>query len=169
MFTGQDMQEIWRVNSTLTVTDISATDGGIYSCIAENEAGAVEANASLLVRLYTNESLVLPILTNSTNGTVERLICPIDGFPVEYRWERGMEQSGLDSVSGSDSGNVLGSAFGSGSGSNGGNELVFTRVSIGRVLEFNPVVFGDEGVYRCVATSVEDQTRVSDPTTVTSE
>ena len=44
---------------------------------------------------------------------------------------------------------------------------MFTRVSIGRVLEFNPAVFGDEGVYRCVATSVEEQTQVSDPTTVT--
>ena len=156
MFTGQEMEEIWRVNSTLTVTDISATDGGNYSCIAENEAGAVEANARLLVRLYTNESLVLPILT-TTNGTVERLICPIEGFPVSYRWERGMEQSGSSSASGS------------GSSSSGGNELVFTPVSIGRVLEFNPVVFGDEGVYRCVATSVEDQTQVSDPTAVTSE
>ena len=168
MFTGQDMEEIWRVNSTLTVIDISATDGGIYSCIAENEAGAVEANASLLVRLYTNESLVLPILT-TTNGTVEGLICPIEGFPVEYRWERGMEQNVSDSASGSALGSALGSVLGSGSGSNGGNELVFTRVSIGRVLEFNPVVFGDEGVYRCVATSVEDRTQVSDPTTVTSE
>ncbi|CAI8010587.1 Neural cell adhesion molecule L1 [Geodia barretti] len=47
VFSGQDMEEIWRVNSSLTVTDISATDGGNYSCIAENEAGAVEATASL--------------------------------------------------------------------------------------------------------------------------
>ena len=65
MFTGQEMEEIWRINSTLTVTDISATDGGNYTCIAENEAGAVGANARLLVRLYTNESLVLQILTTT--------------------------------------------------------------------------------------------------------
>ena len=32
---------------------------------------------------------------------MERLICPIEGFPVEYRWERGMERSGLSSISGS--------------------------------------------------------------------
>ena len=154
VFTGQDTEEIWRVNSTLTVTDISATDGGNYSCIAENEAGAVEATASLWIRLYANESLVLPILT-TTNGTMERLICPIEGFPVSYGWEKGMERSGSDSASGS--------------GSSGGNEQVFTRVSIGRVLEFNPTVFGDEGVYRCVATSVEARTQVSDPISVTSE
>ena len=85
---------------------------------------------------------------------MERLICPIEGFPVSYRWEKGMECSGSDA---------------SGSGSSGGNEQVFTRVSIGQVLEFNPAVFGDEGVYRCVATSVEARTQVSDPTSVTSE
>ena len=82
-------------------------------------------------------------------STVERLICPIEGFPVSYRWERGMEQSGSSSASGS------------GSSSSGRNELVFTPVSIGRVLEFKPLVFGDEGVYRYVATSVEEQTQVS--------
>ena len=207
------MEEIWRVNSTLPVENISAADGGNYTCIAENEAGTVESTASLSVRLYTNESLVLPILT-TTNGTVESLTCPIEGFPVSYVWQRGMEVSDSgDMMSGNGSGNssdtgstndtMSGSEpmesgsssglmqSGSSSGltpdssgqsnessgssgmpaeSGGGSELVFTTISTGRILEFNPVVFGDEGMYRCVATSDSlGETEVSAPTTVTSE
>ena len=70
-------------------------------------------------------------------STVERLICPIEGFPVSYRWERGMEQSGSSSASGS------------GSSSSGRNELVFTPVSIGRVLHCKTLLFCDgEGYSR---------------------
>ena len=245
VFTGINMEKDWRINSSLTVDDISGDDGGNYTCIAGNEAGCSEANATLSVRLYTNEALVMPILT-TTNGTVERLFCPIEGFPVDYIWQRGMEPSGsrnMTSGSGSSSGSSgnMASGSGSSSGSSGnmtsesgnssssgsmepssmsgnmsgsgltpedssafgnisgsglmntsgltpddtsasgnnisgnssdsdtGDELEYTTINFGRVLEFDPAMFGDEGVYRCVATSELGETLISDPTTVTSE
>ena len=225
VFTEINMEEDWRVNSSLTVDDISGDDGGNYTCIASNETGCSEANATLSVRLYTNETLVMPLLT-ATNGTVERLFCPIEGFPVEYIWERGMEPSGSGNMTASGSGNMTsgsgnssdsgsmepssmrgnmsgsgltpedssasGNMSGSGvtntsgltpdntsasgnnisgnsSDSDTGDELEYTTISFGRVLEFDPAMFGDEGVYRCVATSELGETLISDPTTVTSK
>ena len=158
------------VNSTLTVTNISAADGGNYTCIAENEAGRSEATATLSVRLYISGSQQMTLYT--TNGSVESIICAIEGFPVDYRWERAVDVSGTDG-SMTSSGAVSGSGGGSGSGmmlsNSGGYELVYTTISTGQVLEFNPAVFGDEGSYQCVAFSILGESQTSDPTVVTGE
>ena len=171
VYTGQYMEEAWSVNSSITVLDISADDGGNYTCIVENEAGTTEATANLSVRLYIDDPQQTTLHT--TNGTVESVVCAIEGFPVSYRWERAEETSsskgsglmsgsaGLSGSSGSISGN-------SGLMSGSGNELTFTEYNIGRVLVFDPAVFGDEGVYRCVASGLGEEI-VSDLTTVTSE
>ena len=68
-------------------------------------------------------------------------------------------------VSGSGSGNGVSSS------SCGGGIMSdeYREVSTGRVLEFDPAKFGDEGVYRCVARSGVGDELVSDPITVTSE
>ena len=159
------MGEMWSVNSTLTVTNISAADGGNYTCIAENEA-----TATLSVRLYLRGSQQMILYT--TNGSVESIICAIEGFPVNYRWERAVDVSGTDG-SMTSSGAESGSGEGSGSGmmlnSSGGQELLYTTISTGQVLEFNPAVFGDEGIYQCVAFSILGESQTSDPTVVTSE
>ena len=70
----------------------------------------------------------------------------IEGFPVRYEWEK-VEiyiVSGIGIITG------------------------YSSVSMEQVLEFNPVVFGDEGVYRCVARSGVEEL-VSEEITVTSE
>ena len=172
VYTGQHMEEAWSVNSSITVMDISADDGGNYTCIVENEAGTTEATANLSVRLYIDDPQQTTL--NTTNGTVESVVCATEGFPVIYRWERAEETSssgGSGSIS--DSSGLMSGSSGSISGNSGlmsdsGNELTFAEYSIGRVLVFDPAVFGDEGVYRCVASGLGEEI-VSDLTTVTSE
>ena len=83
------MEEILSVNSSLTILDISADDGGDYTCIAENEAGVTVATANLSVRLYIDEPQ--QTVLNTRNGTTETLLCTIVGFPVSYRWEKDEE------------------------------------------------------------------------------
>ena len=124
VYTGQDMS----VSSSLTVQDITADDGGDYTCIVRSGTVKMEATATLYVGLYiSGEQVGL----NTTNGSVESITCMIKGFPVRYEWEKVK----VTTVSGI---NVMKS---------------YSSVSMERVLEFNPVVFGDEGVYQCVAHS----------------
>ena len=176
VYTGQHMEEVWSVNSSISVLDISADDGGNYTCIVENEAGTTEATANLSVRLYIDDPQQTTL--NTTNGTVESVVCATEGFPVGYRWEKAEENSGsggsglIPDSSGSISDSSV-SISGSISGSSGlvsgsGNGLTFAEYSIGRVLVFDPAVFGDEGVYRCVASGLGEEV-VSVPTTVTSK
>lgn len=61
----------------------------------------------------------------TSNGTSEQLQCVADAFPTpEYQWE--MIENGV----------------------------VIETVSNTSVLLFNPVMFGDEGTYQCVAVSL---------------
>ena len=151
IFTGQDnMEDIWSVNSNLTILDISADDGGDYTCIAENEAGVTVATANLSVRLYIDE--LQQTVLNTRNGTQEILLCTIEGFPVSYRWEKDEEISSSGPVS----------------GQMASDEVTFTHINTGHVLMFGPAVFGDEGVYQCVTSGLGEEI-VSDQTTVTGE
>ena len=135
MYTGQDMDNIWSVNSSLIVENVTADDGGDYTCIASNEAGSTNATAVLSVSLYVSGP---QIGINTTNGTMETITCMIEGFPINYTWEK------MDNGS-------------------------YSEVSIGRDLVFYPVIFGYEGVYRCVAHSDVSDDLISDAITVTSE
>ena len=155
IFTGQDMEEIWSVNSSLTILDISTDDRGDYTCIAENEAGVTLVTANLSVRLYIDEPQ--QTVLNTRNGTTETLLCTIVGFPVSYSWEKAVyiiSGSGIMS-SGLDMGLMV-------------SEVTFTKISIGQVLVFGPAVFDDEGLYRCVASGLGEEI-VSDQTIVMSE
>lgn len=77
---------------------------------------------------------------NTTSGSVENITCLIEGFPISYHWEK------LDDMI-----------------------INYRLVSIGRVLQFNPVGFGDEGEYRCVGNSGVGDVLTSDEITVSSE
>ena len=153
---GQEMLEVWSVSSTLTISDVTAADGGSYACLVENEAGVSEATAVLSVPLYiSGEQVGL----NTSNGSMENITCMIEGFPITYVWEK------MDGVNVSDSA----SASGSGSGSMMMPEETYSPVMMGQVLEFNPILFGAEGVYRCVALRDVGDEVTSEPITVTSE
>ena len=135
MYTGQNMENIWSVNSSLIVENVTADDGGDYTCIVSNEAGSNNATAELSVSLYVSGP---QIGINITNGTMETITCMIEGFSINYTWEK------MDNGS-------------------------YSEVSIGQDLVFDPVIFGDEGVYRCVARSDVSDDLISDAITVTSE
>ena len=201
VYTDQYMENEWSITSSLSVTDITADDGGNYTCIVGNEVGEIEATAVLSVSLYISGEQVN---LNTMNGALESITCMIEGFPVMYSWEKmddfiassgsgvsdssssGVSSSGSgisgsgsgisgsgSGISGSGSGSGV-SSSGSGSGSSSGScgsgviSDQYNEVSTGRVLEFDPVTFGDEGVYRCVAHSDIGDELVSDAVTVTS-
>ena len=144
MDAGQEMPEVWSVSSTLTVSHVTAADGGSYVCLVENEAGVSEATAVLSVPLYISGKQVG---LNTSNGSMENITCMIEGFPITYVW---------DDVN-------------SGNGSMIMPEETYSTVLIGRVLEFNLILFGAEGVYRCVAIGNVGDEVMSDAITVTSE
>ena len=148
----------WRIMCILMIEYITADVGGSYKCIAENEAGTTEATAVLLVNLYISGDMVG---LNTTNGTYENITCTIEGFPISYIWQKMNEtvsddRSRIMSDSNSDSVDEL-------------KVMTYTNMSTGYVLQFNPVIFGDEGVYRCVAQSGVGDELISDTITVTSE
>lgn len=141
--TGQDMTDEWSVNSSLTIEDITVEDGGSYVCIVMNEAGETEATAVLFVTLYiSGEQVGL----NTISGSVENITCMIEGYPIIYQWEKIDFATGDDDMTDS-----------------------YSLVSVERVLQFNPVEFGDEGVYRCVGHSGMGDSLTSDEITITSE
>ena len=143
VYTGQDVMDDWNVNSSLPVLDITADDGGEYACIVRNGTRETESTAILSVDLYISGEQV-DLYT--TNGSMENITCMLEGFPVSYEWEK-ME------VSTDNSSDMMNS---------------YSSVSMKRVLEFNPVKFGDEGVYQCVARSGVEEL-VSDEISVTCE
>ena len=68
---------------------------------------------------------------------------------------------------------LFGSGVSSGSGvfgGSGGSGVLagYDFVSGNQTLEFNPIVFGDEGVYRCVATDGSGEEYLSEDITLSS-
>lgn len=141
--TGQDMMDEWNVDSSLSIVDITVEDGGSYLCIVLNEAGETEATAMLFVNLYTSGELVG---LNTISGSVENITCMIEGYPITYQWEK------MDLATGDE--NMTNN---------------YSLVSVEQVLQFNPVEFGDEGVYRCVGHSDVGDSLTSNEISVTSE
>lgn len=109
---------------TLTLQDVTAPDnGGLYSCLAVNDAG----NGTAMATLYLEpEFIVQPQDVNTTAGSMINLTCIAEGFPYpEIQWQkmnRTTEQ--FEDIPGEESSN-----------------LVFVSVE-----------FADFGMYRCVAT-----------------
>ena len=110
-----------ETDTTLIVSNITAMNGGNYTCVVRNAAGNDSATAVLHVEpiIVTQPTDIL-----TRNGTVVNFTCAAESFPdpAVYQWEKYNETTGS-----------------------------FDAVSSGPVLEFTPAVFGDEGSYRCVA------------------
>ena len=107
-----------ETSTELTLTNVSASDGGMYSCIATTAAGNDSSNATLYIRPYITLNPVQDTL--SFNGDFVSFECEAESFPPsQYRWEKASDNN--------------------------------TIVSHAQQLVFDPVVFGEQGVYECVA------------------
>ena len=109
--------------STLTLTNVDAMDGGLYTCVVTNAAGNDSSDITLNISPYF---IVQPndILTN--NGDSQTLTCGAEGFPDPvYQWFRNDNQMVRSNLTGDNSSTLL----------------------------FDPVFFGDESDYYCTATS----------------
>ena len=111
-------------SSILTISRITAPDhGGLYQCIAQNIAG----NGSDTTYVFISPRfLTHPVETTlSVRGMINNLTCEAESFPVpQYMWHK-HEQDGRTLDVGPDD----------------------------HFLPFNPIVFGDAGIYQCIATS----------------
>ena len=69
---------------TLTIIQISAMDGGEYTCVVSNAAG----NDSASTLLNVSPEIVLgPTDVSARNGTVHMLVCEAEAFPEpQYQW-----------------------------------------------------------------------------------
>ena len=124
--------------SVLDFSPVAFGDGGTYQCVASNVAGMAISNPATV---YITPLIVTqPMDIGADNGTMIQLTCQADGFPEPtYRWQK------LET-------DILG----------GYVELPNVTSSM---LEFTPVQFGDEGSYRCVASSMVGQA-TSEPATL---
>ena len=130
-----------ETEESLTKTNVTASDGGMYTCTVSNRAGNESTTSVLNVHPYIVSQPEPDVrVSNQTNVN---LSCVAQSFPPpSYVWER------LNSTSGK-----------------------FDTVSNDQVFEFT-ALFGDEGVYRCVASNTVDMTDYtveSDNATLTSE
>ena len=75
-----------ETDTTLTVSNIFAMNGGNYTCVVSNAAGNDSATAVLYVEpiIVTQPTDIL-----TRNGTVESFDCVAESFPAaEYTWEK---------------------------------------------------------------------------------
>ena len=125
MFQWQkDGQELFgESQSTLTLTTVNATDGGLYTCAVTNAAGNDSSDITLNISPYF---IVQPNDTLTNNGDSLTLTCGAEGFPDPvYQWFRNDNEMVRSNLTGDNSSMLL----------------------------FDPVLFGDEGDYYCTATS----------------
>ena len=81
---GEDMMN--ETDTTLTVSNITAMNGGSYTCVVSNAAGNDSATAVLHVEpiIVTQPTDIL-----TRNGTVESFDCVAESFPAaKYTWEK---------------------------------------------------------------------------------
>ena len=121
-------------------------------------AAPVVEPAELLIQNGSNASL----RCNTNNGVPDTSI-----YWEKLNGRANCPNINVDSASGTGglngSGQILGGSGGSGQTLSGDRELEqYQLVRNGSIFEFAPVLFGDEGCYRCVAMGV-----ASDPITVT--
>ena len=142
--TGGDSEQllpdfIWTALDFI-IANVTASDGGVYTCTAENEEGSVNASVVVYVTPYFTTQLTDILTTNGTNETVS---CSAEGFPPpDIQWV-----ASIDNYTQFEE-----NVFGSGSGSM--ESLMFEYLTDNEMLVFDPVVFGDEQfTYFCFATN----------------
>ena len=123
-FDGSPVTPSSPTESDYTISNISASDGGQYTCVVSNAAGNASNSTTLFVSPYIvtdPTSLVL-----SSNGSQQVLECEAEAFPAPtYAWTK---------LTGPDSPMIVVES------SSSGNLMLQT-------------VFGSEGAYVCTASS----------------
>lgn len=164
MWTGPDgrvLAETDRASSSdsvismLRIANISYSEGGNYTCTASSIAGSISTTISVLIYPRLSPSVLTARQGENQTFTCERQTLGM--FSVSF--ERIPEGSGmlLPSMDGSE---VLSQEIGSG-GSGlfmDGSEL-FPRET---AFTFQPVSFGDEGMYQCVVSDSQFGQMLSD-------
>ena len=116
-------RNVVATDDVLTLMDIDASSGGIYSCTVGNLAGNDSATTTLYVAPYF---IIHPENVETSNSSKVNISCLAESFPEpEYMWMKDGDSSLV-------------------------REGVIT-VDMPNSLGFRPVLFGDEGVYVCVA------------------
>ena len=121
------------------IANVTASDGGVYTCTAVNEEGSVNASVVVYVTPYFTTQLTDILTTNGTNETVS---CSAEGFPPpDIQWVASKENyTQLE-------GDFISETCNEGCMLLGNNETNET-------LTFYPVVFGDEEyIYYCLASN----------------
>ena len=134
-----------------TFTIVSASDGGTYTCIAENEGGSANSSVEVYVTPYF---ITEPLDLFATNGSFQSVTCRAEAFPSpNYIWVA--LETPLFDVSGTGSDTYLGgSGSSSGRGLGSGDHYMHGYLTNNKTLVFDPVIFGDEGfVYSCIASN----------------
>ncbi len=111
----------------LTVMNVTAANGGAYTCEVANAAGTSNTTASVFISPYFTSQ---PQAIGADNGTMVTLTCVAEAFPApEYQWSRVDGEDIRMEVTDQDS----------------------------TMLVFDPLLFGDEGNYFCTALSNGDE------------
>ena len=134
-FSRVDNDTGFLIRVEINITSVSYAQGGVYSCMASTLAGNITATTLLLVRPVVEPQEVL-----ANNGDNVTLMCLVQSSPEPvYFWEL-LGDDGFSRV-GSRS-DIIMMDFASGSGGN--------MMGSDPFLNFEPVLYGDGGVYRCV-------------------
>ncbi len=134
------------VNTTLIITNASSAEGGQYSCIAENIDGF--DNGTIL--LYVDPVIQPTNYTVTINETLT-ITCDVQDFPApSFTWQKEFNNMFPTLSPRIDTdGRVLNSTL--------------------KNLTFDPIIFGDEGVYRCVVCTSEFEAISSNEILLTGE
>lgn len=122
----------FQIILSTTVSNVNYIHGGNYLCTANNSAGTITATILLIVRPVVEPQQVL-----ARNGDNVSLTCLVQSFPEPfYMWEKYVDSNDSDSLP-----DMFSSSFG-----NSENR------ETGPLLTFEPIQYGDAGLYRCVVT-----------------
>ena len=73
-------------SSTLTLTNVYASDGGEYTCVVSNTVGNDSASSTVYIFPYFT---IAPEDVESSNGDNATLICEAEAFPdPSYEWSK---------------------------------------------------------------------------------
>lgn len=133
----KDGQPFNSTDTVLSLFNVTASEGGTYTCVVSNLAGTSSGDIVLYIHPYITQSPQLLVIVE--NSSTANFTCDAEGFPSpNITWIK------YESFE---------------------NRSIFSIVSHGRTLAFQPVLFGDEGYYACVAGSVRPDGRQLDDVT----